>query len=84
MADLLGFHICVAVFFYRNDSTIQITTPAYSNHNVQSDDVLIDLVLNVDGETIETVEFVYKPDPIIMDVFPLKSIQACVRCCCFN
>ena len=55
---------------------ILITTPQLSNGSFLVEDFRTPLVLVVAGDVIEEVNFIYKPNPVIEDVFPLQGIQA--------
>ena len=60
----------------RSDEMISITTPQLSNGSFLVEEFGTPLVLVVAGDVIAEVNFIYKPNPVIEDVFPLQGIQA--------
>ena len=62
---------------HSNADTITVTSPPLDIINGSLTEELVQaLVLRVAGEVIADVEFIYKPNPVISDVFPLQTIQA--------
>ena len=53
-----------------------MTSPSLGTNISLTHDLVQSLVLTVTGEVIADVDFVYKPNPVIDDVFPLQTIQA--------
>ena len=66
----------LSVFSYSNSTHITMTSPPFGRNGSLTEDFPQALVLTVAGEIVADVEFVYMPNPIITDVFPLKSIEA--------
>ena len=56
---------------------ITVTSPPLSFHGSLANEFVVQMVvLTAMEEVIANVEFIYKPNPIITDVFPLQTIQA--------
>ena len=66
-------NLCAA---YSNTDTITVTSPPLNINGPLTDELVQALVLTVAGEIVADVEFIYKPNPMIRDVFPLQTIQA--------
>ena len=65
-----------SLFAYSNTTHITVTSPPLGANGSLTADFPQALVLTVAGEIVADVEFLYMPNPIITDVFPLKSIEA--------
>ena len=57
---------------------ITVTSPPLSiiDGSLTNDFLVQLLVMTAAEEPIGVAEFIYKPDPVITDVFPLQTIQA--------
>ena len=67
-------------FIRRSDTDISFETQQLFNGSSVSNDFIVPFVVVVAGDIIANVSFVYKPNPVIEDVYPLKGIQASVIC----
>ena len=61
---------------HRSHTLISTLTPKLLNELSNDNDFRTTLVVVVSGDVIANVSFVYKPNPIIEDIFPLQGIQA--------
>ena len=60
----------------RNAYSIAVTSPTLDVNGSLAQDLAQELVLRVTRERIAAVDFIYKPNPVITDVFPLHTIRA--------
>ena len=60
---------------YSTGDIITVTSSSSDTNGSLAFDLAQQLVLTVTGQIIAEVNFIYKPNPIIIDVFPLQTIQ---------